>query len=161
MGAVVFGSSDADLHGRHCYRPILRSSGLFEQAGGPRPYEGHGCCRCPALEISTAGRGNIRPRWEMLYNHYVNRVGMSAPYTTQFAELVSPEGGGGDYGGNSGGFDQLGIGTLTYTIDPACVTPVPTESAVRGDVNNSGTVDIVDALLVAQYYVGLISSFPC
>jgi hypothetical protein len=25
----------------------------------------------------------------------------------------------------------------------------------RGDVNGSGTVDIVDALLVAQYYVGL------
>ena len=30
--------------------------------------------------------------------------------------LMRPEGGGGDYGGASGGFDQLGHGTLTYTI---------------------------------------------
>ena len=30
-----------------------------------------------------------------------------------------PEGGGGDYGPNSGGFDQLGYGTLTATLDKA------------------------------------------
>jgi hypothetical protein len=34
-------------------------------------------------------------------------------------------------------------------------TPVPTSSVLLGDVNSSGTIDIVDALLVAQYYVGL------
>lgn len=34
-------------------------------------------------------------------------------------------------------------------------TPEPTPSAVMGDVNKSGTINIVDALLVAQYYVGL------
>ena len=28
-----------------------------------------------------------------------------------------------------------------------------------GDVNNNGSVDIVDALLIAQYYVGLIPGF--
>ena len=29
---------------------------------------------------------------------------------------LRPEGGGGNYGPNSGGFDQLGYGTLTYTL---------------------------------------------
>jgi hypothetical protein len=29
-------------------------------------------------------------------------------------EAVAPEGGGGDYGPTSGGFDQLGFGTLMY-----------------------------------------------
>jgi len=68
--------------------------------------------------ISEAGRGNVRPIWELVYNHYVVRRGLSAPYTTQFAEQVRPEGGGGDYGPNSGGYDQLGYGTLTFTLEP-------------------------------------------
>jgi hypothetical protein len=42
--------------------------------------------------------------------------GVKAPYTQRFAEKVRPEGGGGNYGPNSGGFDQLGYGTLTYTL---------------------------------------------
>jgi hypothetical protein len=65
--------------------------------------------------ISEGGRGNVRPEWEMIYNHYVNLKGIDAPYSTAFAEKTRPEGGGGDYGPNSGGFDQLGYGTLTFT----------------------------------------------
>jgi predicted esterase len=34
-------------------------------------------------------------------------------------------------------------------------TPASTPVGILGDVNGNGTVDIVDALLVAQYYVGL------
>ncbi len=47
--------------------------------------------------------------------------------------------------------------TATPTAVPtATPTTAPTPSTgTLGDVNNSGTVDIVDALLVAQYYVGL------
>jgi hypothetical protein len=41
---------------------------------------------------------------------------MRAPYLTAYATKVRPEGGGGDYGPNSGGFDQLGFGTLTFTL---------------------------------------------
>lgn len=70
-------------------------------------------------EISPAGRGTPRPCWEMIYNHYVNRRGLKAPYCKQFAEKLRPEGGGGDYGPNSGGFDQLGYGTLAFTREPA------------------------------------------
>ena len=67
--------------------------------------------------ISSTARGNLRPVWELVYNHYVRRKGLSAPYTTRMAETSRPEGGGGDYGANSGGFDQLGYGTLTATLD--------------------------------------------
>lgn len=74
--------------------------------------------------ISDAARGNLRPVWELVYNHYVKRKGLPAPYTTKMVEKVRPEGGGGDYGPNSGGFDQLGYGTLTATLDrvPALTT---------------------------------------
>ncbi len=67
--------------------------------------------------ISAKGRGELRPVWELVYNHYVKRKGLAAPYTKKMAEKVRTEGGGGDYGPNSGGFDQLGYGTLTATLD--------------------------------------------
>ena len=73
--------------------------------------------------IATNGQGTIRACWEMVYNHYVKRMGLSAPYTAQITAVARPEGGGGDYGPNSGGFDQLGFGTLTYTRDSSGVVP--------------------------------------
>ena len=65
---------------------------------------------------SPDSRGNVRPIWEMIYNHYVVRRGLSAPGLAQIAASVRPEGGGSQYGGDSGGFDQLGFGTLAYTL---------------------------------------------
>ena len=67
--------------------------------------------------ISDKGRGDLRPCWELVYNHYVVMGHLSAPYVTEFAAKVRPEGGGGDYGPNSGGYDQLGLGTLMYTVE--------------------------------------------
>jgi hypothetical protein len=64
---------------------------------------------------SPASRGDVRPIWAMLYNHYVRRKRLHAPFLTSIAAKNRPEGGGGDYGPNSGGFDQLGFGTLTFT----------------------------------------------
>ncbi|MER6129927.1 alginate lyase family protein, partial [Streptomyces sp. NPDC001795] len=60
-----------------------------------------------------------RPIWAMIANHYTKRRGLNAPYLTQIAAKTAPEGGGGDYGPNSGGYDQLGFGTLTFTRDRA------------------------------------------
>jgi hypothetical protein len=65
--------------------------------------------------VSPASRGAERPEWELVYNHYVKRRGLSAPNVAAFAQKTRAEGGGGDYGPNSGGFDQLGFGTLTFT----------------------------------------------
>ncbi|GAB9472065.1 Voltage-gated ion channel [Globisporangium polare] len=67
--------------------------------------------------IATQGRETVRPMWELLYNHYVVKKGLSAPHITTWAKRVRPEGGGGNYGPNSGGYDQLGYGTLVYSLD--------------------------------------------
>ncbi|KHK49129.1 membrane protein [Ralstonia sp. A12] len=74
--------------------------------------------------LSTVAQGIERPCWALVANHYINRKGLAAPYSKKFADLIEPEGGGGNYGPNSGGFDQLGYGTLTCTRDPG--TPVAT-----------------------------------
>jgi hypothetical protein len=66
-------------------------------------------------KISEEERGDIRPIYAMIYNHYVKRKGLKAPYTLIGVNRAYPEGGGGDYGTGSGGFDQLGFGTLLYT----------------------------------------------
>ncbi|WP_433179790.1 alginate lyase family protein [Actinoallomurus sp. CA-150999] len=66
-------------------------------------------------EVSPSARGIVRPIWAMVYNHYVRRRGLHAPFTKAMAAKVRPEGGGGNYGPNSGGFDQLGFGTLAFT----------------------------------------------
>jgi len=75
---------------------------------------GQNCARRSQTVISDAGRGQIRPVWEILRYHYARRRGLSVPAITAMAEKVGAEGGGGDYGPNSGGFDQLGFGTLLY-----------------------------------------------
>jgi Concanavalin A-like lectin/glucanases superfamily/Alginate lyase len=75
--------------------------------------------------FSTAGQGSARPEWALIYNHYVNRKGLAAPYCKRFASLTQPEGGGGNYGGDSGGYDQLGYGTLTCTRDPIASGAMP------------------------------------
>lgn len=45
--------------------------------------------------------------------------------------------------------------TPSPTPTPTSVPETPPPQGNLGDVNNDGTIDIVDALLVAQYYVGL------
>ncbi|MGW5657669.1 alginate lyase family protein [Streptomyces humi] len=79
-----------------------------------------------------------RPIWAMIANHYTRRRGLPATYVTRIAARAAPEGGGGDYGPNSGGYDQLGFGTLAFTRDRASTAggvtatsaaPGPTASA--------------------------------
>ncbi|MEV6006904.1 alginate lyase family protein [Streptomyces sp. NPDC051976] len=85
---------------------------------------------------SPDSRGQIRPIWEGIYHHYVNRRGLTAPYVTAMASRVRPEGGGGDYGPNSGGFDHLGFGTLVFTRERAGgpAAAHPTAAASPSDV---------------------------
>jgi len=66
-------------------------------------------------KISDFARGTIRPGWELIYNHYVIRKGLAAPWSQKAAEKIRPEPGGA--GAVSGGYDQLGLGTLTATLD--------------------------------------------
>jgi hypothetical protein len=78
------------------------------------PY--NNCDNVNQTTISPGGRGGSRPIWEQVYNHYAVNQGLAAPYTAACAQLVRPEGGGGNYGSTSGGYDHLGYGTLMFTL---------------------------------------------
>jgi len=98
---------------------------------------GQNCARREQTVISGGSRGQMRPVWEMVYNHYVQRQGLSAPNVTAMAAQARAEGGGGDYGPNSGGYDQLGFGTLLFTRDR---TASATPSSSPTPVSKSRTV---------------------
>ncbi|MFC5632864.1 alginate lyase family protein [Streptomyces bullii] len=72
-----------------------------------------------ATDAAAVDPAMTRPIWAMIANHYTKRRGLSATYLTRAAAKAAPEGGGGDYGPNSGGYDQLGFGTLAFTRDRA------------------------------------------
>ncbi|WP_081972183.1 RICIN domain-containing protein [Paenibacillus borealis] len=63
--------------------------------------------------VSDASRNEVRPIWEMIYNHYANRKGLSVPNIAARAALTRPEGGANTQYPST--FDQLGFGTLLYT----------------------------------------------
>lgn len=67
------------------------------------------------IAADDASRGGLRPIWERLRSHYIIKKGLTARYVTIAADMHTPEGGGGDFGPNSGGYDDLGFGTLLYT----------------------------------------------
>jgi hypothetical protein len=81
------------------------------------PWTGCGVSTQELPAIGSGGRGSGRPQWEMIYNYYVKMKSKTAVYTSLGATKSRPEGGGGDYGPNSGGFDQLGFGTLLFSLD--------------------------------------------
>ncbi len=68
-------------------------------------------------QISDNARGTIRPMWALPYYHYTKVKGKTATYTKMGLDQTKPEGGGGDYGPNSGGYDQLGFGSLMFAVD--------------------------------------------
>ncbi|MEV0634401.1 alginate lyase family protein [Streptomyces sp. NPDC050619] len=75
---------------------------------------GQSCAQQSQTVVSSASRGQVRPVWAQLHYHYGRRLLLDDKYISQMCFSVAPEGGGGDYGTTSGGFDQLGFGTLMY-----------------------------------------------
>lgn len=72
--------------------------------------------------LNDTSRGQIRPIWELLHAHYGVTKGLSDYYTLKYRnwevnQTGGAEGGGGDYGSASTGYDQLGHGTLMYRLD--------------------------------------------
>lgn len=67
-------------------------------------------------KISSDGRGNLRPVYEMVWNHYQNRRGIPAPFARQAADKLRPE-------GAAHGSDHPGFGTLLFSLPPKSVTP--------------------------------------
>jgi hypothetical protein len=72
-------------------------------------------------KISDIQRGEFRPVYEMVWNHYENRRGIPAPFTKQAAEKIRPEGAG-------QGADHPGFGTLLFFRDAE-----PTAKPARTD----------------------------
>lgn len=112
--------------------------------GDSVPYAAYdNCDHVDQQVIAADGRGGLRPAWELIYNHYARRKGLAAPYSQRYAEKVRPEGGGGDYGPNSGGYDQLGYGTLTATLaDGTALFPVRRRGRAAGEAGGPGTLGL-------------------
>lgn len=64
--------------------------------------------------ISQSGRGETRPIWSMIYNHYAGRMGLSAPNIAKRLEAVGYKEYGAVSGGHATTYDQPGWGSLTY-----------------------------------------------
>lgn len=65
-------------------------------------------------------RGSVRPAWELFYRYALDN-NRPARYAKEWVDLMrknagrgNSDGGAGDYGPNSGGYDQLGFGTLMF-----------------------------------------------
>lgn len=87
--------------------------------------------------VSPNGRGRLddRPVYEMFYNHYVVRQGLSAPNLQAITQLYRPE---------RDGPDHFGYGTLTYTLDATAspYPPAPVPAAPTGLVAQPGLGEI-------------------
>ncbi|KAK7179401.1 hypothetical protein DPSP01_010398 [Paraphaeosphaeria sporulosa] len=72
--------------------------------------------------VSEKSRFAVRPGFEAIVAHYADTRGLNASWSKAYRDYVNlnitakVEGGGGDYGPNSGGFDAFGHGTLLYRI---------------------------------------------
>jgi hypothetical protein len=75
---------------------------------------GQNCAQQSHTVINSGSRGQVRPVWAMLHYHYNRRLYLDDKWISQLCFSIDPEGGGGDYGSTSGGYDQLGFGTLMY-----------------------------------------------
>jgi fibronectin type 3 domain-containing protein len=84
------------------------------------------------LSINGIGRLDDRPVWELIYNHYVVRKGLSAPNIQAMAQVTRPE---------HGSLDHFGYGTLTFTLDASAspYPPSPTPDMPLGLEATAGT----------------------
>ncbi|HEY6913678.1 MAG TPA: alginate lyase family protein [Paludibacter sp.] len=73
------------------------------------PYEREGWI----MTENGGGMGATRPYWDRVVAHYEGEMGVKMTYSEKMRAKAGIDGGGGDYGPNSGGFDHLGFTTLT------------------------------------------------
>ncbi len=71
--------------------------------------------------LSGNGRGFLPPTWDIFYNHYVNVKGLAAPWTSQAASVMRPDG----FYNNNNSPDFFGFTTLTCLRDPIPAGAVP------------------------------------
>lgn len=101
--------------------------------------------------IARQDRGPLRAVYEQVYNHYVNLMGMPAPYTQQAAEKVRPEGPG------HPGADHPGYGTLYFTRAKEKVSintmPSPPGAIIAIGSSTGNTLRWVEAVGATSYTI--------
>ena len=93
----------------------------FRYNGSQIPFSTYqNCAGISHTTISDDGRGTVRPAWELV-KRLASDYGQTSIYADMWVETMRQnasrghcDGGAGDYGPNSGGFDQLGYGTLMF-----------------------------------------------
>lgn len=93
-------------------------SKYFQYDSAAFPYTAYSNPSVSTPKISESQRGTKRPAWELFYG-YAKAHNVSAIYCQKWVEQMRKyngygDGGAGDYGPNSGGFDQSGYGTLMF-----------------------------------------------
>lgn len=92
---------------------------------------------------NEGGKGERRPNWDRVRGYYEGLRGVKLQYADKAAELLCPDGGGGNYNMNSGGFDHLGFSSLTNyrpLIDKAdAITPLSGDIIYKGETLKNQT----------------------
>ncbi|WP_207531762.1 RICIN domain-containing protein [Desertivirga arenae] len=112
---------------------------------------GQNCAPQSHTVVSEAGRGEIRPIYEMVYGHYAGRMGLTVTNVAERAAIHRPEGGP---GGHATTFDQPGYGSLTFYRDassrPIANGTYSLQNRATGKMlDNAGST--VDGANVKQY----------
>ena len=85
---------------------------------------------------NEGGKGEYRPYWDRAIGYYEGLRGVKLQYAEKASAAVCPDGGGGNYSQNSGGFDHVGFSTLTswrpaVSADQA-ITPLHGDIVYKG-----------------------------
>ncbi len=103
------------------------------------------------LSIARQDRGPLRAVYEHVYNHYANRMGLSASFTQQAAEKIRPEGPG------KPGADHPGYGTLFFSVKPgegkADAVPVSPAGIVAKSTPQSISLTWIEPIGAKTYIV--------
>lgn len=92
---------------------------------------------------NEGGKGERRPNWDRIRGYYEGLRGVKLQYADKAAEQLCPDGGGGNYNANSGGFDHLGFSSLTNfrpLIDKSnAITPLGGDIIYKGETFKNQT----------------------
>ena len=86
-----------------------------------------------AHDVISIRHPKVQPIFEQIYNHYVNRKGLAAPYTERAAKSIRPEG--------ADNADHPGFGTLAYSRGQASGPEPSQPDAVVFGVRARGSHD--------------------
>jgi hypothetical protein len=98
----------------------VAQSNLTDEAGAlyEMPFAPYANRQGAMTALAGGGRPHHRRCWEMVYHHYVNRQGLSAPWVARMAALLRPE-------TDQWNGDQPSMGTLTFSRDPIATGAPP------------------------------------